>query len=261
MNFPPPDFSLPPTKSSVPSLTFSRRTARRPKYIPLYATVIPKRVPPRLSIHRVLPAKVICHPYSRREPRRPVRVEVLSSSSEGSDGAHLNESAPSDSSGSPGDVPESPLTPSPDERVSPGPSRAEPICIPPPTVTKLTVASAGWNAAQQKEYRGIARKAVQKYLDSRLSLQQQDFLKREAAKKHIEDAVPVFQNHKDSWGADLLLRDQIRSLRNTGDAKTRRADRKAKDEDGDDESDDEDAVDAPEPDKATGKRRAKGRTT
>ncbi|KAJ3733188.1 hypothetical protein DFJ43DRAFT_1153549 [Lentinula guzmanii] len=176
--------SLPATE---PIPTFiTARIAARPRVIPLYATPILNRPRRTLSIHHVLPAK----PYARAERNgleSPASTAVSSGSSTES-GATANV----------GDLLSEPRL----------------ILIPPPNAN-VTVKSSGWHAASAKEYRKFARKAVDMYLDHKVNLSSQDSAALERAREHIEQAVPFFKAHLKHWGADTLLREQLKSKKDT----------------------------------------------
>ncbi|THU90381.1 hypothetical protein K435DRAFT_802033 [Dendrothele bispora CBS 962.96] len=197
--------SFPPPRFSTASSTFSQRAANKPKVIPLYAVAIHKPNSRPLDIQKTLPEKAL---YANNGPK-PDPIQLPGPS---------RDSVPS--------PPGSPLTPLNDE------TQAQPVHIAPPVSLKdLAVSSAGWNAAQQKEYRGIARTAIEQHLDITLSLSRQDTAARDRARTHIENELKHFQNYENHWGADLLLRDQLKTLKDMEAARARRE--KAKEVEGD----------------------------
>ncbi|KIK53083.1 hypothetical protein GYMLUDRAFT_250666 [Collybiopsis luxurians FD-317 M1] len=107
--------------------------------------------------------------------------------------------------------PESPLTPLDPEPALPEPC---PILISPPH-SSVTISNTGWMQVLVKNYWRIAREAVDAYLDYRICLADQDANALLEARDHIERAVPHFQAHMNHWGADVLLRDQLKSKKDT----------------------------------------------
>jgi hypothetical protein len=144
--------SLPSQRTSSTSSTFSPRVAARPRVIPLYATTIPARAQRTLSIHRALRDRALFHPYEHSRREKPTPIIIASPTSDDS------------TISSPG----SPLTPV-DEDPTPGCSRAEVIPVPSPS-KDLTVATAGWNTHQQKEYCVITLSSVGVYVTYVFSL-------------------------------------------------------------------------------------------
>ncbi|KIK52024.1 hypothetical protein GYMLUDRAFT_251601 [Collybiopsis luxurians FD-317 M1] len=178
--------SLLTTESILTTIFITARIAARPRIIPLYATPIPSRPRCTLSLHHILPSK----PYICVRPWKPT-INISSVSAPGQ--------------------PESPLTP-----LDPEPALLEPhlILIPPPH-SSITISNAGWMQALVKNYRRIAREAVDAYLDYCIRLADQDANALLEARDHIEQAVPHFQAHMNHWGTDVLLRDQLKSKKDT----------------------------------------------
>ncbi|KAJ3933169.1 MAG: hypothetical protein NXY57DRAFT_1037836 [Lentinula lateritia] len=90
------------------------------------------------------------------------------------------------------------------------PTSIVPIVIPPPH-SSMTVANSGWDVSTTKAYRKIAREAVKLLLDLRKPLGDQPL--------EIEEMFPELKAHEDHWGADTLLRDQLKSVRDTENKK------------------------------------------
>ncbi|KAG7091807.1 hypothetical protein E1B28_008210 [Marasmius oreades] len=211
MSFPTPKFSK-PYRTYAP-----RRLAPRPIVIPLYATPITRIPSPPLPVHRTLPAKIRFHPYAearRASPNnRPPPISIP---------AAVNRSTTSPPA-STESVPDSPLTPI--DPSQPETSRAETVKIRPPRI--MSVSHAGWHEAQQAEYREIAKTAIRANLDFMKSLGEQDKTARGKAIKVIEDALPIFKEHENNWGATILLRDQLKSMKDTTAKRTKRVQAKA----------------------------------
>ncbi|KAE9383606.1 hypothetical protein BT96DRAFT_951185 [Gymnopus androsaceus JB14] len=188
-----------PSFDSITISTFSPpRTAPRPRVIPLYATTIPHHGHCGLSMHQNLRPKALYQPYTQEKHNKPAPVDVSLSSS--------CNPAPS--------TPGSPLTPVDDELPDGRSGRIRTILIPPPN-TKVTVANLGWPEEILPNYRKIARAAVELYLDISHPLSEQATTALEKARADIEDAIPLFMNHQRHWGADTLLRDQLKSVKDT----------------------------------------------
>jgi len=183
--------SIPPS-DSTPANTFSFKSAPRPRTIPLYATSIPRRSSHQLSIHQTLPSRARYQPCAQRTP--PIDISSTSSGD------------------SP--LPDSPLTSI--EPTAPSGSSREvlPIQIPPPS-TEVTVANAGWHAELVPRYRRIARTVIDTHLNISLALSEQDPEALRAARDKIENQIKGFSDHEDHWGANTLLRDQLKSVKDT----------------------------------------------
>ncbi|KAF9258441.1 hypothetical protein L218DRAFT_948375 [Marasmius fiardii PR-910] len=201
MSFPPPMFSL----FSLPCATFApKRRPAPPLVIPLYATPIPRRCSPPLPVHRTLPERALFHPYAHarheraRQPPSPIVIDSASSAS----------SSSSTSTGTTDSVPGSPLMPV--EEDAPKPQAA---CVLIPAPQDLSVPTCGWHEAQQAEYRNFARAAVRAHLDVKKSLNTQGSEARDKAIQAIEDRVPVFKDHENHWGAVVVLKDQLKSMK------------------------------------------------
>ncbi|KAE9387437.1 hypothetical protein BT96DRAFT_1079978 [Gymnopus androsaceus JB14] len=169
--------------------TFSPRVAPRPRVIPVYATSIPRRLKRSLSIHQTLRVKPIFHPYSRRSDRPPP-IGI---------GIGIAPPSPQDSSV------ESYKGATPPVRT---------ILTPPPK-SKLTVNAVGWSDALKASYRKTAREAVDLYLNVQHNLAQQNADVLDKARTHIEHELPALRNHQDHWGADILLREQLKNKKDT----------------------------------------------
>ncbi|KAJ3766232.1 hypothetical protein FB446DRAFT_826670 [Lentinula raphanica] len=184
--------SLPTTESSPTSTFTTSRTAARPRVIPLYATSVIRRRRCPLSLHHNLPPK----PYIRHRPT-PVNT--------------------SSSSGTSSEEPGSPLTPIEDTFStsvdSNNPPEARPIFIPKPNNPNIN--NIGWASASLKAYRTQAREAVEHYLDHHVPFASQDTAALEKAIEHVESAVAFFRAYEDHWAAKLLLKDQLKSVKDT----------------------------------------------
>ncbi|KAF9268625.1 hypothetical protein L218DRAFT_520837 [Marasmius fiardii PR-910] len=226
--------SFPPPKISIPCPTFApRKRAPPPIVIPLYATPITRSSSPPLSVHRTLRERPLYHPYAhaRHGASRPcptlIVVDTESSTATPSSAAAGPSSTGTSSSAAAGtssteSVPPSPLTPQVDE-LAPEPTRAVPVLIPPPHKKDLSVNNAGWHEAQQAVYRELAKTAIRGHLDFKKNLSDQDATARQNAIKVIEDSVEAFKNHKNHWGAVTLLRDQLKSMKDTAAKREKRA--------------------------------------
>ncbi|KAF9261319.1 hypothetical protein L218DRAFT_1046877 [Marasmius fiardii PR-910] len=181
MSFPLPMFSL----FSLPCATFA-----------------PKRRPaPPLVIPLTLPGRALFHPYAHarheraRQPPPPIVIDSASTTDS---------------------VPGSPLTPVQEDAPEPQAAR---VLIPAPR--DLSVPTCGWHEAQQAEYRNFARATVCAHLDVKKSLNAQGSEARDKAIRAIKDQVPVFKDHENHWGAVVVLKDQLKSMKDT-EAKRRK---------------------------------------
>ncbi|KAK7029030.1 hypothetical protein VNI00_014740 [Paramarasmius palmivorus] len=167
------------------------RTAARPKVIPLYATSISRIVPTRLAIHDALPLKPRFHPYAGQHGvDRLVRPTAD------------------------GDDVETP-TEGPTHKQYAGPSReAHPILISPPR-GNLNVAIFHWSTQTAKKNRKITKDAIETHLVVGRCLSEQEPTARDKAREHIESRIPAFKLHEDHWGADVLLREQLKTIKDT----------------------------------------------
>ncbi|KAE9383801.1 hypothetical protein BT96DRAFT_1105052 [Gymnopus androsaceus JB14] len=185
--------------------TFSPRVAPRPRVIPVYATSIPRRLKRSLSIHQTLRVKPIFHPYSRRSDRPPpigIGIGIAPPSPQDSSVESYKGATP----------PGSPLSELDDSINSlPG---VRTILTPPPK-SKLTVNAVGWSDALKASYRKTAREAVDLYLNVQHNLAQQNADVLDKARTHIEHELPALRNHQDHWGADILLREQLKNKKDT----------------------------------------------
>ncbi|KAJ3742027.1 hypothetical protein DFH05DRAFT_1462075 [Lentinula detonsa] len=179
--------------TSIP--TFSPRVALRPRIVPLYATTIPRHLRLSPGIHRTLVSKPVYMPYPASIP----------------DGIDLPSSVLGSSSTSP---PGSPLTPLDQDFGSSAPLEVHTNLIVPPT-SRLTVPNAGWDPQVLVTYRKLARDAVDIELDYKIGLSTQDIDALNRARTRIENAIPEFKEHANHWGADLLLREQLKSKKDT----------------------------------------------
>ncbi|KAE9387367.1 hypothetical protein BT96DRAFT_1005190 [Gymnopus androsaceus JB14] len=60
-----------------------------------------------------------------------------------------------------------------------------------------------------------AREAVDLYLNVQHNLAQQNADVLDKARTHIEHELPALRNHQDHWGADILLREQLKNKKDT----------------------------------------------
>ncbi|KAF9066972.1 hypothetical protein BDP27DRAFT_1365308 [Rhodocollybia butyracea] len=68
----------------------------------------------------------------------------------------------------------------------------------------------------------IARQAVDFHLDIKKPFSGQAVLMLGKARQHVKSAILQFSAHQKHWGADLLLKDQFKSKKDTLSAKERR---------------------------------------
>jgi len=163
-------------------------------------------------MHQNLRSKALYQPYTQEKRNKLAPIDVSSSSS--------CNPAPS--------TPGSPLTPVDDELPDGRSGHIRAILVPPPN-TKVTVANSGWPEEVLPNYRKIARAVVELYLDVNHPLSEQATAALEKARADIEDAIPLFKNHRRHWGADTLLRDQLKSVKDTRNKAASRLTKKAKD--------------------------------
>ncbi|KAK7030930.1 hypothetical protein VNI00_013876 [Paramarasmius palmivorus] len=214
---------------SIPAFS-SSRAAPRPRVIPLYATSIPYRVPRRLAIHDDLPLKIRTKSYIPPRRRRTGSSPVadtsipLAKKPSSSSGTAENLSSPSSTAENP-----SSLAGSAEdvdiimESAAAGPSReVHPILKPAPH-RRMTVANAGWGENVAK-YRKIAKQAIGRCLSA------QDAAARGKARSQIETLIPSFRTHEDHWGADVLLRDQLKIIKDSRNKAGKRNGRHARNE-------------------------------
>ncbi|KAF9062073.1 hypothetical protein BDP27DRAFT_1428274 [Rhodocollybia butyracea] len=139
-----------------------------------------------------LPEKALFHPYTR--PAKPQKIDIPPTLCDSSPGSPLT-----------------PLGNEPSNGSSTVSSSACRIIFIPPPLTGVTVLTAGWSPDLLKSYRSFARDAVKAHLDYSKSLSTQIPKAVEQAQQYIEDKIPLFKNHQDHWGANALLRDQLKS--------------------------------------------------
>ncbi|KAE9389937.1 hypothetical protein BT96DRAFT_1002764 [Gymnopus androsaceus JB14] len=178
----------------------------------MISTFSPPRTAPRPRVIPFLRPKALYQPYTQDKHNKPAPIDISSSSS-------CNH-APS--------TPGSPLTPVDDELPNGQSGRIRAILIPPPN-TKVMVANSGWPEEILPNYCKIARAAVEIYLDISHPLSKQATTALEKARADIEDAIPLFMNHQRHWGADTLLRDQLKSVKDTRNKAATRLTKKTKD--------------------------------
>ncbi|KAJ3742532.1 hypothetical protein DFH05DRAFT_1527092 [Lentinula detonsa] len=190
-----------PTTHSTSISTFTTsRIAARPRVIPLYATSIPRRAKRPLFIHNNLPSK----PYIRARVQEI--LEITPSASARSESPLTSEGESADGE---------------DEAFNSAHPQPRPILIPRPLSVK-DVKTAPWCEPLVTNYRFIARQAVDLYFDVKKTFPEQAAPMLAKAREHVESAIPQFSAHQRHWGADLLLKDQFKSKKDTLAAKTRR---------------------------------------
>ncbi|KAH7876544.1 uncharacterized protein C8R40DRAFT_1068354 [Lentinula edodes] len=163
----------------------STRSAPLPRVILLYTTSVPyNELRQKLSIHENLPSKVRHNPYNHAKQAR------------GKDN-------------SPRLILRSRISSTPPDPVS-----ITPIIIPPPH-SSMTVGNAGWDVSTMKAYRKIAREAVKLHLDIQKPLGDQSPEAHEKARFMIEEIFTELKVHEAHWGTDTLLRDQLKSVKDT----------------------------------------------
>ncbi|KAH7869975.1 hypothetical protein F5879DRAFT_988106 [Lentinula edodes] len=161
------------------------RSAPLPRVILLYTTSVPyNERRQKLSIHENLPSKVRHNPYD-----------------------HAKQARGKDSS--PRLILRSRISSTPPDPVS-----ITPIIIPPPH-SNMTVGNAGWDVSTTKAYRKIAREAVKLHLDIQKPLGDQSPEAHEKARMMIEEIFTELKVHEAHWGTDTLLRDQLKSVKDT----------------------------------------------
>ncbi|KAJ4495670.1 hypothetical protein C8J55DRAFT_553438 [Lentinula edodes] len=161
------------------------RSAPLPRVILLYTTSVPyNERRQKLSIHENLPSKVRHSPYN-----------------------HAKQARGKDSS--PRLILRSRISSTPPDPVS-----ITPIIIPPPH-SNMTVGNAGWDVSTTKAYRRIAREAVKLHLDIQKPLGDQSPEAHEKARMMIEEIFTELKVHEAHWGTDTLLRDQLKSVKDT----------------------------------------------
>ncbi|KAJ3885012.1 hypothetical protein GG344DRAFT_83226 [Lentinula edodes] len=162
------------------------RSAPLPRVVLLYTTSVPYNERRQtLSIHENLPSKVRHNPYK-----------------------HAKQAHETDSS-TPRLILRSRLSSTPPDPVS------IPTIIVPPPHSSMTVANTGWDVATTKAYRKIAREAVKVHLDIQKPLGDQSPEAHEKARIMIEEIFTELKFHEAHWGADTLLRDQLKSVKDT----------------------------------------------
>ncbi|KAE9390792.1 hypothetical protein BT96DRAFT_1001929 [Gymnopus androsaceus JB14] len=166
-----------------------------------------------LFIHQNLPSK----PYIRVDVQTTQieipPVDILSSSSS--------------------DEPESPLTPVEEQASAKGDrvlSQSQPCVIMIPRPRAVTITTAGWSQAALKEYRRIARQAVDTCLDHKVLWETLQASNLDQAREHVESLLPHFKPHQQHWGADLLLKEQHKSKRDNWMKSEARAARERKEQ-------------------------------
>ncbi|KAJ3990866.1 hypothetical protein F5050DRAFT_1880372 [Lentinula boryana] len=195
-----------PTTHSTSISTFTTsRIAARPRVIPLYATSIPCRAKRPLFIHNNLPSK----PYIRARVQEI--LEITPSASARSESPLTSEGESTDGEDEASNS----------ARPQPRPIQPRPILIPRPLSVK-DVKTAPWSEPLVTNYRFIARQAVDLYFDVKKTFLEQAAPMLAKAREHVESAIPQFSAHQRHWGADLLLKDQFKSKKDTLAAKTRR---------------------------------------
>ncbi|KAE9399166.1 hypothetical protein BT96DRAFT_939567 [Gymnopus androsaceus JB14] len=190
----------PPQSRSISTFTTSRIAAR-----------------PRLGIHSL---------YIKTYLRNP--TFVLTSN------PHEIEIPPVDIlSSSSSDEPESPLTPVEEQASAKGDrvlSQSQPRVIMIPRPRAVTITTAGWSQAALKEYRRIARQAVDTCLDHKVLWETLQASNLDQAREHVESLLPHFKPHQQHWGADLLLKEQHKSKRDNWMKSEARAARERKEQ-------------------------------
>ncbi|THU81462.1 hypothetical protein K435DRAFT_809042 [Dendrothele bispora CBS 962.96] len=211
---------MPPAPASTPIPTFSSpRTAPRPKVIPLFATTISRRTRRQLAIHQNLHSRPHHYPHARRvtpmdraqSPRQTTRVNPN----------HKKKKPPPIIIAAGGSLAaiESPLTSVEDNPELPTTSERPPrevnVQLIAPPHSSTTVTNAGWSAKEQQLYRQIGRDAITRFLEIGHCLSNQQPVLQHQAREYIESRIPAFTNHEGHWGADTILRDQLKSMKDT----------------------------------------------
>ncbi|KAJ3724207.1 hypothetical protein DFJ43DRAFT_1157903 [Lentinula guzmanii] len=113
--------------------------------------------------------------------------------------------------------PDSPLTPIAEEYPADAvPEQTEPrVILVPPPLGPLTVSSLNLNTHVIRNYRAIVKSAITEFkLDINRPLSEQEPKSRDEARTRsvIESSIARFKQHQGHWGADILLRDQLKKL-------------------------------------------------
>ncbi|KAK7029000.1 hypothetical protein VNI00_008924 [Paramarasmius palmivorus] len=183
------------------------RPPLRPKVIPMFATpAIFRRSRTTPSIHQNLPAKPRYHPYGERTSQPELAHEVPAP-----DEPTITTTKPS------------PLgIPSANDDEEEALERTSEIILT-EQPQGFTLVNSGWSDTKLKSLRRHAKQAIQAHLKVgvRLSAQEPDAIAK--ARQVILDAFPDFREHKNAWGADAVLRDQLKTIRDCTNARNRKA--------------------------------------
>ncbi|THV04119.1 hypothetical protein K435DRAFT_851303 [Dendrothele bispora CBS 962.96] len=182
--------------------------AARPKVVPLLFTTIKLPREKDLSLHEELPDKP--RP-SRNRRRRLVPPPVATGSANGGRPRSLSPLTPTSEDGNTGSV---------HPAVAAGPSTVRLVNQPP----NFNLTASGWDKTFIKALRNSAKTAIVAHLQVGIPLSQQD---EDALKEaRLKANFPDFENHANFWGADSALRDQLRSMKDTNNARQTRQKRK-----------------------------------
>ncbi|KAE9387213.1 hypothetical protein BT96DRAFT_1005359 [Gymnopus androsaceus JB14] len=197
---------MPPKKS--PPTWAPPRKAKQPKVVPLIFTNIQRftRAVP-LAIHQELADTPRFHPYRARSIPPPIntRAQTLG----------------------PSETPPSPLTPSPKDDAIRGPMH--PATMPGPSSimytscpSGFTLTNSGWEKEFVRSLRNTAKSAVLTHLEVGKPLSAQEGQALQAARNVIVEQFPAFKNHLDFWGANAVLCEQLKNLKDTNACKKRK---------------------------------------
>ncbi|KAK7026709.1 hypothetical protein VNI00_015482 [Paramarasmius palmivorus] len=168
----------------------------KPMVVPMYATPEKPRPIRILSLHHNLPATPRYHPYSL--VRRRTRLGKASGSI-----SYVSDSPPPRTGVPRNDTKES--------------------CIHEVQPAGFTLSSSGWCPTLIRDLRIQTKAVIRKFLIIGVRLGDQDPKALEQAREVLLQKFPAFINHKDCWGIDAALRDQLKSLKDTQNARARRA--------------------------------------
>ncbi|KAL0563106.1 hypothetical protein V5O48_018969 [Marasmius crinis-equi] len=192
-----------------PLLTFAQpRSAPPPKVIPLFATPILVSAKRALLVHETAPKNVRFWPY----PATPTVAQLLP--------ARFVKTA------KPNATVQADTDPVPCPQVGQSGPTAQPevVVVPRPPNFQLS----HWPAHYVTAVRSAARDAILKHLDAAKCLDKQDATALHCAREMVfQDArqshdFSNLRTHEDFWGVNAVLRDQLRSMRDTGAARVRR---------------------------------------
>ncbi|KAK7024237.1 hypothetical protein VNI00_016467 [Paramarasmius palmivorus] len=187
----------------------SPRLPRPPKVIPLFATAVPLRQSRHVpSIQQYLHEKPRYHPYRGRSSRPANAADDDSSPS-----SSISASSPTEAIDR-----DSPLTDDSNDELDQ--LQPQVIWVKQPSGFKL--ANSGWDPSLIKSLRKTGKEAIQKYLKIGLNLSDQNRSALNDAREMLLEEFPDFRQHSNFWGADAVLRDQLKNMRDAHNARLRK---------------------------------------